>query len=726
MPPSDSAGPGSGDQSVADPPNRVKPTPEFASGHWFLEGGQRGVPQPRFRKSKAVSCRTGAATRSLPIPGSRHDAKQGGAGVAPEQVSLWDSEISWRFPTLDDESSGLSIRSEKNNCSNFLSVLEVANALAVHTGLYTCYYNDTQAQGTGIVGRNIYVYVPDPDVTFVPSVMVDHFIVVEEGNSTVIPCRPTDPQAQVTLHASNGKEVSAIYDRRGSFLGHFATGSYTCETTIHGRKFQTPEFSVHTLRVSQEIVLEMEAPKTVYKKGETIVVTCSVLDIEPVDFQWKYPGEARDKGVVTMDKITVPSVKLVFTLTVPNATAKDRGSYECAVSHVTREVQQTKVVTIAVLEKGFVWLQPVSDPVEAVNLHSVWHFDVDLEAYPPSRVSWLKNNESLTKNTTGISTGLQKTDEYRYQSRLKLIRAKEDDRGHYTIVVQNEDDIASYTFELRVHGRLLGSGAFGQVVEGTANGLSKSQPKMKVAVKILGSASRYSERQALLVELDIMMHLGPHLNVANLLGACTQSGPIYIIMEYCLYGDLGDYLRKNRNRFLAVKSEKTEEELDTLSPDDKSTINYTCLTSEKKRDDADVTQEVGTQNVSKLERKESSEYVDLHKCLCPDKKSVSGPLAKPEVLDLLSDDGSEGFGVLELLSFSYQVSRGMEFLALRNTHVGPSPTMYSDVSLQHFNTSTPTLVSWAEGRVPGPWVVATAETRMEQRAELIVAASSEI
>ncbi|XP_038598331.1 platelet-derived growth factor receptor alpha-like [Tachyglossus aculeatus] len=768
--------------------------------------------------------------------------------------SLWctgDSEISWRFPTLDDESSGVAIRVEKNNCSNFLSMLEVANASAVHTGLYTCYYNDTQAQGTGIIGRNIYVYVPDPDVTFVPSVMVDRFIVVEEGNSTVIPCRPTDPQAQVTLHASDGKEVSATYDRRRGFLGHFATGSYTCETTIRGRKFRTPEFNVHTLRVSQEIVLEMEAPKTVYKTGETIVVTCSVLDIELVDFQWNYPGEARDKGVVKMDKITVPSVKLVFTLTVPNATAKDRGSYECAVGHVTREVQQTKKVTIAVLEKGFVWLQPVSDPVEAVNLHAIWHFDVDLEAYPPPRVSWLKNNESLTKNMTGISTSLQKTHEYRYQSRLKLIRAKEEDRGHYTIVVQNEDDIASYTFELQVHvpasildlvddphgsegrqtvrcvaegiplpdidwlvcadvkmcknetlwtllatntsditmvthrgdrdtiesqvtfqqveetllvrclaknhlgavtwelklkapvlcievnlvaavlvplvvivsfimmvirwkqrprsvirwryvesmsrnrresfcmepvllpydsrwevpkdqlalsptGRLLGSGAFGQVVEGTANGLSKSQPKMKVAVKILGSTSRYSERQALLVELDIMMHLGPHLNVANLLGACTQSGPIYIIMEYCLYGDLGDYLRKNRNRFLAVHSEKTEEELDTLSPDDKSTINYTCLTSEKKRDDADVTQEVGTQNVSKLERKESSEHVDLHKCLCPDKKSISGPLAKPEVLDLLSDDGSEGFGVLELLSFSYQVSRGMEFLASRN------------------------------------------------------------
>lgn len=36
----------------------------------------------------------------------------------------------------------------------------------------------------------------------------------------------------------------------------------------------------------------------------------------------------------------------------------------------------------------------------------------------------------------------------RYQSKLNLIRAKEEDSGHYTIIVQNEDDVKNYTFEL--------------------------------------------------------------------------------------------------------------------------------------------------------------------------------------------------------------------------------------------------------------------------------------
>lgn len=42
-----------------------------------------------------------------------------------------------------------------------------------------------------------------------------------------------------------------------------------------------------------------------------------------------------------------------------------------------------------------------------------------------------------------------------------------------------ETVVASFT------GRILGSGAFGKVVEGTAYGLSRSQPVMKVAVKML-------------------------------------------------------------------------------------------------------------------------------------------------------------------------------------------------------------------------------------------------
>lgn len=40
--------------------------------------------------------------------------------------------------------------------------------------------------------------------------------------------------------------------------------------------------------------------------------------------------------------------------------------------------------------------------------------------------------------------------------------------------------------------------------------------------------------------------------------------------------------------------------------------------------------------------------------------------ADSEIKNLLSDDNSEGLTLLDLLSFTYQVARGMEFLASKN------------------------------------------------------------
>ena len=41
---------------------------------------------------------------------------------------------------------------------------------------------------------------------------------------------------------------------------------------------------------------------------------------------------------------------------------------------------------------------------------------------------------------------------------------------------------------------------------------------------VFPATARSSEKQALMSELKIMTHLGPHINIVNLLGACTKSG----------------------------------------------------------------------------------------------------------------------------------------------------------------------------------------------------------
>lgn len=79
--------------------------------------------------------------------------------------------------------------------------------------------------------------------------------------------------------------------------------------------------------------------------------------------------------------------------------------------------------------------------------------------------------------------------------------------------------IPTYCFLL---GNVLGSGAFGIVRKAEAVGIIEKGVKTTVAVKV---AKRHHDSlfiKALVSELKIMIYLGQHPNVVNLLGACTK------------------------------------------------------------------------------------------------------------------------------------------------------------------------------------------------------------
>ena len=68
----------------------------------------------------------------------------------------------------------------------------------------------------------------------------------------------------------------------------------------------------------------------------------------------------------------------------------------------------------------------------------------------------------------------------------------------------------------------MGSGAFGRVVKAELSGLLNDEDPIPVAVKMCKSLEDPTQIKNLAIELKIMIHIGKHLNIVNLVGAYTS------------------------------------------------------------------------------------------------------------------------------------------------------------------------------------------------------------
>ncbi|KAJ8336360.1 hypothetical protein SKAU_G00375800 [Synaphobranchus kaupii] len=198
-------------------------------------------------------------------------------------------------------------------------------------------------------------------------------------------------------------------------------------------------------------------------------------------------------------------------------------------------------------------------------------------------------------------------------------------------------------------GKTLGSGAFGKVVEATAYGMSKADTVMTVAVKMLKPSAHSTEKEALMSELKVLSYLGHHMNIVNLLGACTVGGPTLVITEYCCFGDLLNFVRRKRDMFLCSKLGEAR--------------YYKNILIQREGNSDDDWNGYMAMKPS-LHRTPQQGYPITERP--PIARKGGGVCGERYVLSEAPEEDVMSLDTEDLLSFSYQVAKGMDFLASKN------------------------------------------------------------
>ncbi|XP_076182482.1 PDGF- and VEGF-receptor related isoform X2 [Ptiloglossa arizonensis] len=257
-------------------------------------------------------------------------------------------------------------------------------------------------------------------------------------------------------------------------------------------------------------------------------------------------------------------------------------------------------------------------------------------------------------------------------------------------------------------GRVLGTGAFGVVRKAQAQGIYKDKEITTVAVKTVRHTTNLTYLRALATELKIMVHLGKHLNVVNLLGACTQNifkRELLVIVEYCQFGNLHNYLLRHRESFIN-QIDPTSGKFDPAIGTD--ILNRTISVSSNNS----LTPNSGTDSIQSSGM--DSQGVSMSPDGCVFSNDSSQPGLRTNYHGDYKDSNLKPICTQDLLSWAFQVARGMEYLSHRKVlhgdlaarnillaeenvvkicDFGLAKTMYNDVNYQRKGDS-PLPIKW--------------------------------
>ncbi|XP_006898161.1 PREDICTED: vascular endothelial growth factor receptor 2-like [Elephantulus edwardii] len=429
----------------------------------------------------------------------------------------------------------------------------------------------------------------------------------QEGQLSTSACKNLDSlqRLNATMSSNGTRDILVLEFQNASLQDR---GGYVC--FAHDRKTKKRHCVIKQLvvleRVAPTIVGNLENQTT--SIGETIEVSCIPSGNPPPQITWFKDNETlvEDSGIVLKDGNQ--------NLTIRRVRKEDEGLYTC---------QACNVLGCVKMETFFL----IEGAQEKTNLEVIILVGTAVIAM----FFWL------------LLVIILRT--------VKRANGGELKTGYLSIVMDPDElpldehcerlpyDASKWEFprdRLKL-GKPLGRGAFGQVIEADAFGIDKTTTCKTVAVKMLKEGATHSEHRALMSELKILIHIGHHLNVVNLLGACTKpGGPLMVIVEFCKFGNLSTYLRGKRNEFIPYKTKGAR------FRQGKDYVGEIPVDLKRRLD-----------SITSSQSSASSGFVE--------EKSLSD-VEEEEV----SEDVYKNFLTLEhLICYSFQVAKGMEFLASR-------------------------------------------------------------
>ncbi|XP_030047254.1 mast/stem cell growth factor receptor Kit isoform X2 [Microcaecilia unicolor] len=629
-----------------------------------------------------------------------------------------DTQVSWSFHKPGStKPKDINIKSITGTDAE--KMLYLPKTVKRDTGSYICTNKET------LENLSIYVYVKNSGAPF-----LDQFLYVdkEEGSEATV-CPLSDPSiSNFELITCSGASlpVNLTYStdlQKGITIRNLQSsfnGCYMCSAYQDGVLRTSKKYNLTVTPAHKRIpTIILSKTKQLLKKGDRFEVACTVKDVfSTVAARWLGASNMviKDKSRSDVDY----SYELNLTLSSESVEVNDSGIFTCQAKNNVGTANAS--IHLSVIETGFISLSTAPNATIEVNEGENLVLMVDYEAYPKPEGLWTYMNETVL-NTSDHYVRTQEEDDNRYVSELHLIRLKGKEGGFYLYCVSNGDASSFVTFEVNVKkilsthtlftplligfavaaglmgvavavlvykylqkpkyevqwkvveeingnnyvyidptqlpydqkwefprdklcfGKILGAGAFGKVMEATAYGLQKSDSPLTVAVKMLKTSAHATEREALMSELKVLSYLGHHMNIVNLLGACTIGGPTLVITEYCCYGDLLNYLRRKRDAFICPKFEDHVEL--ALYKNLLYSKEFVCDGTNEYMDMKPGLPYIPIK-ADKRRSVKTGSYIDRN-----------GTIAMPE-------EDESALDIEDLLSFSYQVAKGMSFLASKN------------------------------------------------------------